>query len=158
MLFSSNTAPGTHAVERRVPSPSCVAARRWKGWQRSVRYAEEGRRVFGGGPTRRVVGLVLCVLVGSLVDALLTLEHLRRGGSEANPLMALALTYGPTAFLGLKMGCLVWGLGYWQRISSVPWRSAVYTGSQWSTDSSSFSMLSSTSTRIGKRHRCTPSA
>jgi formate hydrogenlyase subunit 3/multisubunit Na+/H+ antiporter MnhD subunit len=73
--------------------------------------AAEGHRAAVDGPTPRVVGLVLCVLVGSLVDAVLTLEHLQRGGSEANPLMALALTYGPTAFLGLKMGLS--GVGAW---------------------------------------------
>jgi hypothetical protein len=111
MPFSSNTAPGTHSVERWVPSPSCLGARRWKRRQRSVRRAAEGHRVSGNGPPLRVVGLILCVLVGSLVDALLTLEYLRRGGSEANPLMALALTYGPAAFLGLKMGLS--GVGVW---------------------------------------------
>ncbi len=59
--------------------------------------------------SRRVVHLVLFVLVCSAFDALFTLLHIQRGGSEANPLMALAMQFGTLPFLGIKMGLT--GLG-----------------------------------------------
>jgi formate hydrogenlyase subunit 3/multisubunit Na+/H+ antiporter MnhD subunit len=55
--------------------------------------------------------LVVLVCVSSLMDAYLTLLHIQHGGSEANPLMVLALVYGPTTFVGIKMGLT--GLGTW---------------------------------------------
>ena len=59
------------------------------------------------------MGLAVVVYVSSILDALLTLLHLEDGGSEANPLMHLALAYGPTAFVALKLsltGGAVWWL------------------------------------------------
>jgi hypothetical protein len=53
--------------------------------------------------------LVLFVVICSALDALFTLLYIQQGGSEANPIMALALNYGITAFVGLKMGLT--GLG-----------------------------------------------
>jgi hypothetical protein len=48
--------------------------------------------------------LALFVFVASLLDAFLTLGHLARGGEEANPLLALALTHSTALFLQLKIG------------------------------------------------------
>jgi hypothetical protein len=47
--------------------------------------------------------------MGSLLDTYVTLVHIQHGGSEANPLMALAR--GPTVFVGIKMGLT--GAGAW---------------------------------------------
>jgi hypothetical protein len=55
------------------------------------------------------VRLVLFVVICSALDALFTLLYLQQGGSEANPVMALALNQGITAFVSLKMGLT--GLG-----------------------------------------------
>ena len=55
-------------------------------------------------PSRRVTALVLCITVGSALDALFTLLSLGDGVREVNPLMALLLTYGPTTFVSLKRG------------------------------------------------------
>jgi hypothetical protein len=55
--------------------------------------------------------LVLWVTVCSAVDALLTLLYIANGGGEANPVMALAITYGHGTFIGLKMSAT--GLGSW---------------------------------------------
>jgi hypothetical protein len=57
------------------------------------------------------VVLALLVFVGSLLDVLLTLRHLQHGGQEANPWLALALTYGTPLFLQLKIGMT--GGGVW---------------------------------------------
>lgn len=57
----------------------------------------------------QAVRLVLFVLVCSAFDALFTLIHIEQGGSEANPIMAMALGYGPGHFVRAKMGLT--GLG-----------------------------------------------
>jgi hypothetical protein len=57
----------------------------------------------------RAVRLVLFVLVCSAFDALFTLIHIEQGGSEANPIMAMAMDYGPSQFVRAKMGLT--GLG-----------------------------------------------
>jgi hypothetical protein len=62
--------------------------------------------------------LVALVYVGSILDALLTLRYLEDGGGEANPLMHLALAYGPTVFVALKLsitGVAVWLLAAHQQ-------------------------------------------
>jgi hypothetical protein len=56
--------------------------------------------------------------VGSVLDAVLTLLHLQDGGSEANPLMYLALVHGPTVFVACKLsltGMAVWWLAAHQQ-------------------------------------------
>jgi hypothetical protein len=53
----------------------------------------------------------LLVLLGSLLDALLTILHVQSGGSELNPLMAVALAHGVGTFVALKLGLT--GLGVW---------------------------------------------
>jgi hypothetical protein len=60
----------------------------------------------------------LLVVVGSVLDVVLTLLHLQDGGSEANPLMHLALAHGPTAFVACKLsltGVAVWWLAAHQQ-------------------------------------------
>jgi hypothetical protein len=57
----------------------------------------------------RAVRLVLFVVICSALDALFTLLYIQQGGSEANPIMALALNQGSTMFVSLKMGLT--GLG-----------------------------------------------
>ena len=57
----------------------------------------------------QAVRLVLFVLVCSAFDALFTLIHIQHGGSEANPIMAMALGFGPGHFVRAKMGLT--GLG-----------------------------------------------
>ncbi len=55
--------------------------------------------------------LVLGVLVCSALDAFLTGLYIERGGSEANPFMALMLIYGYTTFVSVKMALT--GTGAW---------------------------------------------
>jgi len=66
----------------------------------------------------QTTGLTVVVYVCSILDALLTLLYLQDGGSEANPLMHLALVYSPTAFVALKLsitGGAVWWLAAHQQ-------------------------------------------
>jgi hypothetical protein len=61
------------------------------------------------GLSSQAVRLVLFIVLSSALDALFTLLYIQQGGSEANPVMALALNQGIIAFIGLKMGLT--GLG-----------------------------------------------
>jgi hypothetical protein len=71
------------------------------------------------------VVLVLLVFVGSLLDAGLTLLHLEDGGSEANPVLALALTDGTALFLSLKLSLT--GAGVWMLAVHQQWPLAQYS-------------------------------
>ena len=57
----------------------------------------------------RTVRLVLFVLICSAFDALFTLIFVEHGGSEANPIMAMAMSYGATQFVRAKMGLTALG-------------------------------------------------
>jgi hypothetical protein len=89
------------------------SALRWQGRRRGFRRASEGHHAYVDCLARRTVALALLVVGGSVLDAILTLLHLQDGGSEANPLMSLALVHGPTAFVAYKLsltGVAVWWL------------------------------------------------
>jgi hypothetical protein len=47
--------------------------------------------------------LPLLLVVFSVMDALFTMICIQRGGSELNPFMRLALSYGPETFFTTKM-------------------------------------------------------
>lgn len=73
------------------------------GRRRGARRASEPGRAHGDvGPGLRFA--VIAVILGSALDAGLTLILLGRGASEANPLMAAALALGEEAFLAIKLG------------------------------------------------------
>lgn len=99
-----------HVADRRARPTTLWSALRWQGRKQGFRRAEEGPQASGDGLARRTVILALFVCVASLLDALLTLSHLARGGEEANPVLALALTHGTPLFLQLKMGLTVAGV------------------------------------------------
>lgn len=48
--------------------------------------------------------LLVGIFFLNVLDAVLTLLHLQRGGEEANPFMAMALSFGPQAFFFIKCG------------------------------------------------------
>ena len=84
---------------------------RLRGRRQSFRRAGEGCQGFVDCPSSHVTMLVLWVTVCSAADALLTLLHIANGGGEANPVMALAINYGHSTFMSLKMS--VTCLGSW---------------------------------------------
>jgi hypothetical protein len=81
-----------------------VRAFGWKGQRKSFGRIRDDHQVPVDGLGRRTIVLAFFVFVASLLDAFLTLSHLARGGEEANPLLALALTHSPALFLQLKIG------------------------------------------------------
>jgi len=83
----------------------------------------------------RVVWLVVFVVISSALDAFFTLLHIQQGGSEGNPLMAMALDQGTTWFVSFKMGLT--GLGAlllaihrhsWIGLKSLQFLACIYGG------------------------------
>ena len=100
-------------ADRRTRPTTLWSALRWQGRRHSCRRASEDHHAYVDRLARRTVALALLVVVGSVLDAVLTLRHLADGGSEANLLMSLALAHGPTVFVACKLsltGVAVWWL------------------------------------------------
>jgi uncharacterized protein DUF5658 len=102
-----------YLADRRRRPTTLGSTLRWQGRRYGCRRAGEGYHVYVDCLAWRTVALALLVVVGSVLDAVLILLHLQDGGSEANPLMHLALAHGPTAFVACKLsltGVAVWWL------------------------------------------------
>lgn len=91
-------------ADRRARPTSFWSAFRFHGRRRGFRRAHEGRNAYVDCPAPRVTLLVIFTALCSVLDALFTLLHLGYGGSEANPIMAWALSQSTTLFVILKMG------------------------------------------------------
>jgi hypothetical protein len=98
-------------LDRRVRPTTFWSALRIHGRRTAFRRAGEAYHAYADCPSRRAVVLLLFVLAASALDALCTLLFLQRGGQEANPFMALVLSYGQTPFVGLKMALT--GISAW---------------------------------------------
>jgi Domain of unknown function (DUF5658) len=98
-------------LDRRVHPTTFWSALRVYGRRKVLRRAGEASHVYVDCASRRAVALLFFVLGASALDALCTLLFLQRGGQEANPFMALMLSYGQTSFVGLKMAFT--GIGAW---------------------------------------------
>jgi len=105
------------AEQRRIfdrrtrPTSFWSAACCFRGRRAGFRRSAEGYRAYIDQPSSRVVLLVLFVMLSSICDAFFTLIHLENGGSEANPMMALALHQGIAPFLHIKLSLT--GAGAW---------------------------------------------
>ena len=75
------------------------------------RVAEKQNASLNESLTPRVYILAMGILLGSALDTGWTLWYVQQGLQEANPLMALVLTYGPLAFASIKMGLTGVGTG-----------------------------------------------
>jgi hypothetical protein len=98
-------------ADRRACPTTFWSALRRHGRRRDFRRVAEESRAYVDIPSHYATTLLFVVVIGSVLDALLTLRFLGDGGKEANPLMALVLTRGHTPFVGLKMALT--GLGAW---------------------------------------------
>ena len=85
---------------------------RFYGRREGARRWGEGQDTYVDRPRRRVTTLVYIITICSILDALLTLLYIERGGSEANPVMNLAINYGNATFVGIKMALTVLGVSF----------------------------------------------
>ena len=105
--------------DRRARPTTLWSAIRSQGRRTSFRRAGEGHQAYVDGLTRATGLLALFVVVGSLLDALLTLRYLQEGGGEANPLMRLAIAHSQTLFLAVKIG--ITGAAVWVLAAHQQW-------------------------------------
>jgi hypothetical protein len=98
-------------LDRRVHPTTFWSTLRVHGRRKEFRRAGEAASAYADCPSRRAVVLLFFVLGASALDALCTLLFIQRGGQEANPFMALVLSYGQTPFVGIKMALT--GIGAW---------------------------------------------
>lgn len=97
--------------DRRVRPTTLWRALCWQGRRTGFRRTGEGHRTSVDTLAGRLVTLTVLIAVASGLEALFTLRHIQAGGSEAHPLMALALAAGPTGFVALKLGLT--GMAVW---------------------------------------------
>lgn len=110
-MMHTRTYERRHLPDRRRQPTLLRSTLRLQGRRQGFRRAGEGLCTYVDCVTPRVVGLVTCVLVCSVLDACFTILHIQDGGEETNPLMALTLAYGYTPFVSIKM--LLTGAGAW---------------------------------------------
>ena len=79
------------------------------GRRQAARREGEGEDAYVDQPALRVTVMVYLILGASIIDALLTLLYMERGGGEANPIMAVAINWGHAWFVSLKMALTIVG-------------------------------------------------
>jgi Domain of unknown function (DUF5658) len=97
--------------DRRANPTTFWSALRVHGRRKEFRRAGEASHAYVDCPSQRAVVLLFFVLAASALDALCTLLFIQHGGQEANPFMALMLSYGQTPFVAIKMALT--GIGAW---------------------------------------------
>jgi Domain of unknown function (DUF5658) len=110
-LGESGSGSRRQLLDRRAHPTTFLSALRFDGRRHSFRRAGEEYRAYVDRPSQRTVVLLFIVVGASVLDALFTLLFIQNGGSEANPLMAIAIHSGDTHFVGLKMALT--GVGAW---------------------------------------------
>ncbi len=96
-----------------IPAPD----KRQRPTKMLSRYTVYGGKRTGGEPrtyidrySPRLLGLICAIATLSCMDAAFTLEFIRAGGSEWNPLLAIMLAVGPQTFIWSKIGLTSFGL------------------------------------------------
>ncbi len=82
------------------------------GKRKGGRRAEESLYTYVDRPGGWILAGFFALVLLSLLDGWFTLDLLKRGATEANPVMAYALTLGDRAFLLIKMVVTVLGAGF----------------------------------------------
>ena len=95
---------------RRRPTPALSRYTLFGGRRAAVRRATDSQRVYVDHLGTGLSTILLLIFVFHILDALFTLAHVARGGSELNPLMDFFLRIGPTAFIVAKLGMAGAGL------------------------------------------------
>lgn len=82
------------------------------GRRRAGRREDERDFVYVDRPGGWILTAFAAVLALSLLDAWFTLELLKRGATEANPVMRVALDLGDRAFVLIKTGMTILAMGF----------------------------------------------
>jgi hypothetical protein len=105
-------APQRTGLDRRQRSTPMLSRWLFKGRRRGGRREGERDFVYVDRPGGWVVTAFVAVVGLSLLDAWYTLDLLKRGAEEANPLMRAALDLSDEAFVLIKTGITILGAGF----------------------------------------------
>jgi hypothetical protein len=96
--------------EERRKRPTPFISKYWLvGRRRGGRRRAESKDIYVDRYRPIEWALIVLLVTMCLADMLLTLDYLEAGGEEANPIMALALRGGNSAFVAAKMGLTLLG-------------------------------------------------
>ncbi len=96
---------------RRRPTPM-VSRYLFRGRRRGARRAEEQDYSYVDRPGGWMATAFICIVGLSLLDAFYTLDLLKRGATEANPVMKMALEISDEAFVVIKTVITILGAGF----------------------------------------------
>lgn len=97
---------------RRRPTPPISRYTFFKGRRRARRRAEDPPNYYVDRLGGEVWLVLLSIFLFQILDANLTLAHLRRGGEELNPLMRELIVRDQGLFVLVKLGISAVGLGF----------------------------------------------
>jgi len=94
---------------RRHPTP-ILSRYTFRGRRRGARRSEETVGQYVDRVSPAIAWPLFLVFVFHCIDAVLTLAHIQRGGTELNPFMAMLIDTAPAAFISVKLGLSTLGL------------------------------------------------
>lgn len=98
--------------DRRARPTPAIGAYWLRGKRRRVRReADLGSGYYVDHPGTKVLAAAVILVVLGILDSVLTLQLMEGGAIEANPVMAFFLSLDVFAFLGVKYGLTLSGLG-----------------------------------------------
>jgi hypothetical protein len=95
---------------RRRPTPAFSRFTLTGGRRRAVRRETDHQAVYVDQLPLGVLVVVLSIFSFHILDGVLTLFHISRGGVELNPFMDYCLRQGPVTFMSTKLGLAGVGL------------------------------------------------
>jgi len=99
-------------VDRRVRPTPLFSRYLFRGHRRGARRGSEDDFTYVDRPGAWILAGFACVVGLSLLDAWYTLDLLKRGAEEANPVMRAALRIGDEAFILIKTFVTIIGAGF----------------------------------------------
>lgn len=84
----------------------------FRGRRRGARREGESEYTYVDRPGAWMLAAFTCIVGLSLLDAFYTLDLLKRGATEANPVMKLALEVSDQAFVVIKTAITILGAGF----------------------------------------------
>ncbi len=101
-----------HGDRRRKPTPAFSRYTLLGGQRRARRRDEDPAHFYVDRLGSELWLVLLSIFLFQVLDAFLTLGHLRRGGIELNPLMSQLIHRNEDLFLTVKLGVSAVGLGF----------------------------------------------
>ena len=109
-MESDVTTPRFGGDRRRHPTPALSRYTLWGGRRRGPRRTADPQSIYVDRLGWGLASVLIVIFVFHVLDALFTLAHIARGGTELNPIMGFFLDQGAGAFLTAKLSIAAVGL------------------------------------------------